>query len=56
VEVHLLDFKGNLYGKEIVVELRARLRDERKFMSVNELIAQIRRDIEVALNINEEWW
>ncbi len=48
VEVHLLDFSGDLYGRELEVEFTAKLRDEQKFASLDELKAQIRRDIEAA--------
>ena len=44
-EVHLLDFAGDLYGQEIEVTFAARLRDERRFPSTDELRAQIARDI-----------
>jgi len=45
-EVHLLDFSGNLYGKYLTVCLKKRLRDEKRFDSVEELSRQIARDIE----------
>lgn len=45
VEVHLLDFSGELYGEEMEVTFVAKLRDERKFASLDELNAQITRDI-----------
>ena len=45
VEVHLLDFSGELYGQELEVILAEKLRDERKFPSLDELKAQIARDI-----------
>lgn len=48
VEVHLLDFSGELYGQEMEVTFAARLRDEQKFSSLDELKSQIRRDIESA--------
>jgi riboflavin kinase/FMN adenylyltransferase len=48
VEVHLLDFTGELYGQELEITFAARLRDERKFASLEELKAQIARDIAVA--------
>ena len=45
VEVHLLDFSGELYGQEMEVTFTAKLRDEKKFASLDELKAQIARDI-----------
>jgi len=48
VEVHLLDFEGDLYGQRLVVELWTRLRDERAFASEDELVAQIGLDVEAA--------
>ena len=48
VEVHLLDFKGDLYGKHIQVYFIRRLRGERRFPSVGELVEQIRKDIHQA--------
>lgn len=48
VEVHLVDFHGDLYGQRLVVELWRRLREERAFASEEELVAQIGRDVEEA--------
>jgi len=48
VEVHLLDFQGDLYGQEMAVYFRDRIRDERKFESVGELVRQIGKDVEYA--------
>ena len=48
VEAHLLDFTGDLYGKDLEVVFVDRLRDEKKFNSMDELRDQIGRDIEVA--------
>ena len=45
-EVHLFDFQGDLYGQDIEVTFRERVRDEQKFASVDELKAQIARDSE----------
>jgi len=45
LEVHLLDFEGDLYGREMEVEFREFLRGERKFDSADGLRAQIARDI-----------
>ena len=44
VEVHLLDWQGDLYGKILRVKLVRFLRPERKFASLDELKAQIRKD------------
>jgi len=46
IEPHLLDFEGDLYGRRLLVELWARLRDERAFDSEADLVAQIARDVE----------
>jgi len=48
VEVHLIDFRGDLYGQELAVYFRDRIRDERKFKSVDELVRQIQKDVEFA--------
>ena len=44
IEVHLLDFNADLYGKNIKVQLAYRLRDEQKFNSVEDLFIQIKYD------------
>ena len=46
VEAHLLDFSGDLYGAELEVEIGPRLREERRFGSVDELKNQLERDIQ----------
>ncbi len=47
-EAHLLGFAGELYGRELEVTPLERLRDEMKFGSVEELRAQIARDVRLA--------
>ncbi len=44
VEVHLLDFRGDLYGKDLRIEFVERMRDEHKFDSVDALVEQLSRD------------
>jgi riboflavin kinase / FMN adenylyltransferase len=44
LETHLFDFDRDLYGREIEVEFVAYLREERRFASVEEMVAQIHRD------------
>ncbi|MBI2761003.1 MAG: bifunctional riboflavin kinase/FAD synthetase [Chloroflexi bacterium] len=46
IEAHLLDFDGDLYGHLLRLELLSRLRGEVKFSGIDELVAQIRRDVE----------
>ena len=46
VEAYLLDFDGDLYGSELSLEFLARLRGERRFGSAEELVEQMRRDVE----------
>lgn len=45
VEAHLLDFAGELYGRELEIEVGGKLRDEIKFASPEELKGQIALDI-----------
>ncbi|HOO90844.1 MAG TPA: bifunctional riboflavin kinase/FAD synthetase [Syntrophales bacterium] len=54
-EVHLLDFKGDIYGREITIHFIARLRDEKKFNNPEELGRQIQKDIERAREILSSW-
>lgn len=44
VEVHLLDFDGDLYGARLSVDLLERLRAERRFPDADALVAQMKRD------------
>jgi len=48
VESHLLDYEGNLYGRQARVEFHEFLRPEQKFESLQELGSQIQRDAEQA--------
>lgn len=45
VETHIFDFSDDLYGKKVGVNFVERLRDEKRFAGVDELVAQIERDI-----------
>jgi riboflavin kinase/FMN adenylyltransferase len=48
LEVHLFDFDGDLYGREMEVEFVERIRGEHKFDSVPSLVAEMQRDKERA--------
>lgn len=51
LEVHLLDFQGDLYGKRMHAEFITKIREEKKFSGLDELKANIRNDIETARQI-----
>lgn len=51
VEAHLLDFTGELYEEDLEIVFVQKLRDEKKFSSLDELKAQIGRDIEHAKSV-----
>ena len=45
VEAHLLDFDGDLYGKDVELDLVDRIREEMRFESRDQLVRQIERDV-----------
>lgn len=50
IEIHLLDFYGDLYGSKMRIEVLTRLRDEKKFESIENLAEQISKDEKSARN------
>jgi riboflavin kinase / FMN adenylyltransferase len=44
LEAHLFDFKGNLYGEFVTLQFIAKLRNEQRFGSIDELKTQIEAD------------
>ena len=48
LEVHLFDFSGDIYGKNISVEVCEFIRTEQKFDGLEQLQAQIKKDMQVA--------
>ena len=51
VEIHLIGFQGDLYGRALAVDFVERLRETRSFKGVAELVEQLRCDIEQARRI-----
>lgn len=45
VEVHVIDFSGDLYGEIVEVEFTHRLRDEQRFDSADALVEQMKADV-----------
>ena len=51
VEIYILDFEANIYGYDLVVEFVQRLRPEKRFTDIEDLTAQIEKDIVQARRI-----
>ncbi len=51
VEAYLLDFDEDIYGRELRLDFLERLRGERRFASVEGLVEQMRRDVELTREI-----
>jgi riboflavin kinase/FMN adenylyltransferase len=51
IEIHILDFDENLYGKKIKLHFLSHIRNEQKFENLDQLINQINRDERTARNI-----
>lgn len=50
IEVHILDFSGDLYGSTLAVDLLERVRGVQRFSSVEELRSQLEKDVEFVRN------
>lgn len=51
VEAHLVGFAGDLYGSRLDVDFLTRLRDTRRFDAIDDLVAQMRSDVDAAARI-----
>lgn len=54
-EIYLLDFSGNLYGKTLEVSLLKKIRDNKKFATIDELKKQMNEDLIVARKFFAPW-
>jgi riboflavin kinase/FMN adenylyltransferase len=52
LEAHVLDFEGDLYGRQVRVRFRESLRAQERFDTVDDLVAQMRRDVAAV----RAWW
>ena len=48
LEAHILDFDENLYGQRLGIEFVAFLRSEQRFSGIDEIAAQLKKDVEAA--------
>lgn len=48
IEIHLIGYEGNLYGKTLMVDFYERIRDTRTFSGPAELVEQLRHDVDQA--------
>ena len=55
-ETHILNYKGDLYGKEITLHLLSFVRDERKFKDINELRSAIEQDRQTITKGEYKWF
>ena len=51
VEAHILDFDGDLYDKDIKIEVLKQIRGEKKFANLDELRTQISEDVKQCLEL-----
>jgi len=51
VEAHLIDFRGDIYGRTVTLDLLDRLRPTRRFAGLDDLLGQIRLDVERAREV-----
>lgn len=51
MEVHIIDFDADIYDQKIKIECMFRLRDEKKFAGIDDLIAQLQKDRTMVINL-----
>lgn len=55
VEVHLFDINADLYHQQITVEVVKKIREEIKFETIDDLIAQLKKDKMQILEVNKKF-
>ena len=55
IEVHILEFRQELYGSALTIRFLRRLRNEHRFASLQELVQQLERDKQISLTYVEEF-
>ena len=51
IEVHILDYKGDLYDQPLEIQFERFIREERQFHSLDELQQQIKADVDSSLHL-----
>jgi riboflavin kinase/FMN adenylyltransferase len=51
IETNIFDFDSDIYGEKLEIEFLKKIRDEKKFPTVNDLIVQIKADVETARKV-----
>lgn len=51
IEIYFFDYEGDLYGQELLVNIEARLRSEKKFAGIDDIVSQLQKDQEEALTV-----
>ncbi len=51
IEINIFDFYKDIYGEKVTVNVIERIRDEKKFSSVDELLSQLKNDRQMCLEI-----
>lgn len=50
IEIHLFDFEGDIYHKKLTFTIEKKIREEKKFATVQQLIEQLKKDKEQIIN------
>ena len=51
LEIHFFNFKDNIYGKNVSIEIIKKIRDEKKFSSIDQLKIQLKKDEQFCLKL-----